>query len=153
MKNHLSLIAAAVVTSAIFLFSQESIAQHQLNHLLLHEGNYSRTFTKKQTIVITSQEQYAAILAAYTDDDPLQLDFNAGRVLLVDMGPRPTGGFRIEVERVEELRKGSIIVRVKLTRPGRTCLTTQALTNPYQFVYIRSRQELLINEELFFINC
>jgi hypothetical protein len=69
------------------------------------------------------------------------------------MGPRLTGGFFVEVERIEELRKGAIIVRVTLTRPGRTCLTTQALTNPYQFIYIPTRQEILVAEDLYTIDC
>ncbi len=108
--------------------------------------------TRKQTKVLIDQYSYEAELANYTDETPEQLDFSKGKVLLVDMGPRSTGGYSIKVTSTEE-HEDYLMASVTLTKPGNGCMVTQAITNPYQFLYIPVLKEILITETLEVVNC
>ncbi|MGD9588138.1 MAG: protease complex subunit PrcB family protein [Pyrinomonadaceae bacterium] len=153
MRILISTLAFAAAMS-VLLFTPERVnAQTSIDYVVLHQNDFASGLTSKQTKVITTQEEYAAILAGYSNEAPHQIDFQNGQVLLVDMGLRLSGGFNIEVTSVEERSKGSVSVQVRLRRPGRTCLAASVLTNPFQFVYIPSRREILISENLETIEC
>lgn len=103
--------------------------------------------TSKQTKVISTQQDYAAELARYSNETPQQLDFDSGRVLLVDMGSRPSGGYAIGVSSLDTAEDW-VVANVTLVKPGPDCFVTQALTNPYQFVYIPTLNEILVSESV-----
>lgn len=68
------------------------------------------------------------------------IDFASEMVIVAAMGGRPTGGYRITVERA--VRTASeVVVEVVETSPGRSCGTTQALTAPVHAVRI-ARQDV-----------
>lgn len=112
----------------------------------------SGVYTRKQTKILIDQYSYETELANYTDETPEKLDFSKGKVLLVDMGPRNTGGYSIKVTSTEE-HEDYLMASVTLTIPGNGCVATQALTNPYQFLYIPVLKEILITEKLEVVNC
>lgn len=120
----------------------------------LHRGYYidNGGITKKQTKVITSQAEYATELAIYTSAAPTPVDFTSGRVLLVDMGRRNTGGYSIAVTSVTS-GTNSVTVNIQLTKPRENCITTQAITNPYQFVFIPTLEEILVSETIKLAKC
>ena len=70
---------------------------------VLHEGhnrNLNGNFTSRVSWVFHSQDDYDNALTTYTDEYSETLDFSEGRVLLVDMGLRNTGGYSINVTSV-----------------------------------------------------
>jgi len=105
------------------------------------------TYTQKQSKVIVNQPDYDQELLAYTAAKPASFDFLTGKILLVDMGKRNTGGYSIEVTSIE-VNKNDVIAHVNLTKPGQNCLVTDVLTNPYQFVFIPTQKEILITERV-----
>ena len=109
-------------------------------------------YTKKQSKVISGQADYATELAVYSSATPASLDFVAGQVLLVDMGPRNTGGYSIRVTSVN-VANDWVVANVELVKPGPQCIVTLALTNPYQFVYIPTRKEVLLSEVVRVTSC
>ncbi len=153
MNKLFRLFTFALTIYAFPALIPEVNGQTSTNFVVLHHGYHTLAYTKRQTRVISSQADYAAALAVYTNDEPHQVDFNAGRVLLVDMGPRSTGGFSIEVVSLNERIKGAVVADVQLTKPGPRCFTTQSVTNPFQFVYIPTRREILITEKLVTLDC
>jgi len=80
------------------------------------------------------------------------VDFNSRRAVLLSMGGRSTGGYSIKAEAVEDY-DDYIKLKVFLTKPGNNCITTQALTSPYQFIEIESVKELVIEERVVVVNC
>ncbi len=63
------------------------------------------------------------------------VDFTTHEVLAVFDGERPTGGYEIGIERI--LDQGDVReVRIMHTAPGASCITTQALTSPFQMVVV-----------------
>lgn len=148
MKIKSFFLAVPLAVIALLSIPTFVSAQTPTDFIVLHAGSDGLTYTRKQTRVITSQEEYNEAVVIYTSSPPLPIDFSKGSVLLVDMGPRPTGGYWVEVESVNSTMKGAVVVAVRLWKPGRRCLTTQALTNPFQFVFISSKQEILVSEKL-----
>ena len=80
------------------------------------------------------------------------VDFSSRRVVLLSLGGRPTGGYSISVEKIEDYGdfiKAAIVIK----KPGSNCVVTQALTSPYQFVEVESVKELLFEERIEVVNC
>jgi hypothetical protein len=80
------------------------------------------------------------------------VDFSTRRVALLSLGIRPTGGYSISAEKIEdhgEFIKASIVIK----KPGSNCVVTQALTSPYQFVEVASVKELLFEERVEVVDC
>src|SRR5690349_2251334 len=63
------------------------------------------------------------------------VDFAKEMVIAVTMGMKRTGGYRIEIARVEPAGK-SLKIFVKQTSPPPGALTIQALTAPFHFVAV-----------------
>jgi len=110
------------------------------------------TYTQKQSKVIVSQSDYDQELLVYTGTRPASIDFSTGKILLVDMGGRNTGGYSIKVTSIE-VNENNVVANVNLMIPGKNCLVTMALTNPYQFVFIPTRKEVLITERITLEEC
>lgn len=85
--------------------------------------------------IIESADDFARAHRALAGGEAPAVDFDRSVVLALDMGRRPTGGHRIEVESVE--RTGNALtVHVVSIEPGPACLVTQAVTRPYQLVRV-----------------
>jgi len=112
----------------------------------------NNTYTKKQSKIIVNQLDYDEELSVYTGDKPEIIDFSKGKVLLVDMGERNTGGYSIKVTSVD-VNENDVVANVNLTKPGQDCLVTAVFTNPYQFVFIPTRKEVLITERVTLEEC
>lgn len=61
--------------------------------------------------------------------------FGNKRYILVTYGIKPTGGYAVEITNVEK-SAAKISVTVKFTKPSKDQYVTQALTQPYDIVYI-----------------
>ncbi len=112
----------------------------------------SNTYTQKQSKVIVSQKDYDKELLVYTSGSPESIDFSTGKVLLVDMGQRNTGGYSIKVTSVD-ISENYVVAHVNLIQPGQNCIVTDVLTNPYQFVFISTQKEVLITERITLEEC
>jgi hypothetical protein len=157
MKQFLWLFVSAVGMPALLSCGGASNAAGtslEAQFAVLVEGGWPAggVFTKKQAKVISTQNDYAAELVTYRNAVPASLDFTKGRVLLVDMGPRPSGGHGIRVASVD-VADSWVIANVELVKPGPQCGVTAVVTNPYQFVFIPTLKEILLSEKVVVWNC
>ncbi len=148
------LFLLANVSNAAVVSGQLIIHDTKLGFEELHKGLFivDGRLSSKTIKVINSEVDYKKILATYTRDPAKAVDFEKGRVLLLDVGQRNTGGFSVAVSAVEEHEK-HVVVKVVITNPSPSCMLFQALTNPFQFSYIATHKNLLIVEELQYHNC
>ncbi|MBX2886943.1 MAG: protease complex subunit PrcB family protein [Granulosicoccus sp.] len=109
------------------------------------------TFTEKQVKVISNQDSLNQQSEIY-GVDYFTVDFSTSKVLIVDMGQRNTGGFSVDVTSIE-IHPESARANVVLTVPGADCIVTDALTNPFMFVEVSTRQEILVSESLEITDC
>ncbi|WPR70800.1 protease complex subunit PrcB family protein [Flavobacterium sp. NG2] len=71
------------------------------------------------------------------------LDVQKSNFLILNMGEKPTGGYSIGVESVEQVAD-SIHVRVKEVKPETGAMVTQSITYPYCVVKINSKKGIRI---------
>jgi hypothetical protein len=111
-----------------------TVIPQELPVTMLAQGHQSMQ-TEERFEWVTQSETFHALWNTAQAAPPPSLDFERDGVVAVFMGERPTGGHSIQVERVA-LRDGELLVEVLLRSPGAGCLTTQALTQPYQMVSV-----------------
>lgn len=109
----------------------------ELTITVLHKADYNidDSQTVKGFKVLATDTDYRTELARYSVEVPKPIDFSVSRVLISSMGTQISGGFVITVVRAEEYAE-KVVVTVELNSPGASCVTTQALSNPYEFVII-----------------
>lgn len=103
---------------------------------------------------IRSQAQYEAELAAISAGTGVaaKVDFTRGSVLLIDMGTRNSGGLALAIASVK-VSADKVIANVRLTAPGSNCLTAAVMTNPYQFLYIPTSRNIIVEDTSVVRNC
>jgi hypothetical protein len=69
-------------------------------------------------------------------------DIQTANFVILNMGQKTTGGYKIGIENVVETDK-NIIITVKETIPEPGGMVTQVLTNPFCVVRINSKKEII----------
>jgi hypothetical protein len=88
-------------------------------------------------------ERHAAPRAPHPERPAV--DFHREMVIAVFLGAQPTGGFTIEVKRIEQ-RVDGVHVVIEETAPPQDAMVTQAFTSPYHLVRIRRLDRSVIFE-------
>ncbi len=70
-------------------------------------------------------------------------DIQTSNFIVLNLGEKTTGGYKIGVESVVETDK-NIIITIKETVPESSSTTTPVYTNPYCVVKINSKKEIII---------
>ncbi|PXY39768.1 hypothetical protein DMB65_15975 [Flavobacterium cheongpyeongense] len=70
-------------------------------------------------------------------------DIDHSNYVILNMGEKNTGGYSIEVEKVEENDK-NIIITVKENVPAKDAMVMQVISYPYTVVKIHSKKEIVI---------
>lgn len=107
----------------------------------------SDVFFSKGIKVLATQARYDTELPRYSADSTATVDFSKQRILLLDMGERPSSGYAIIIDDIEDY-EAHIVVNLELVVPGEGCAVDGALTNPYQFVALSTTKEVLVRETL-----
>lgn len=103
---------------------------------VLGHGSVAESVSKRKNYAIYSKEEYEKIwkLTGNTNTMPV-VDFKKGYVIAVFAGERPTGGYAISVEKVSDTGNERHVT-VLVEKPGEGCVTTQAITSPYQIIRV-----------------
>ena len=70
-------------------------------------------------------------------------DIQTSNFVILNMGEKTSGGYKIGIESVVETDK-NIIISVKETEPEKGSMVTQEITTPYCVVKINSKKEIII---------
>ena len=104
----------------------------------------------KRLEVITNQESFEEIFhAVHESSEALpEINFEEKIVIAVLAGERPSSGYSIEIDRIEE-GASALIISVVTTKPGDGCVVNTVITYPYHFVQIsKIAKEILFKETL-----
>jgi len=110
---------------------------------VLHKADYiiDERPTEKNLLVLTTADSYASELKKYSVEFPARVDFANESIVVATMGTQSSGGYAISaIEATEYTDKA--IVRFELVSPANNCLTTQAESNPYEFVKVSTRKPI-----------
>lgn len=111
------------------------VIPQELPVAVLSQGHHSMQ-TEQRFEWVLEPAAFRALWETAQAGPPPSVDFDRDGVVAVFMGERPTGGHSIEVERVVLREDGKLLVEILLRSPGPECLTTLALTQPYQIVSV-----------------
>lgn len=116
---------------------------------VLAEG-MNATVTERKNYAVYSEADFARLWGmAYGETAPAvpEVDFDTHYVIGVFAGQKPSGGHGIKVSRVTD-DGDTRTVAVTLTAPGAGCMTSQALTAPFELILVPvSSAELARTEE------
>lgn len=70
-------------------------------------------------------------------------DMKNSTIVILNMGEKPTGGFSISVQDVQEL-PDRILMIIKENEPAADSMVTMGITNPYTIVKINSKKKIEI---------
>lgn len=70
-------------------------------------------------------------------------DVQKSNFVILNMGQKPTGGYGITVDNVEETDK-EIIVKIKELKPEPGAMLMQVITYPYTVVKINSKKQIVV---------
>jgi hypothetical protein len=104
-------------------------------------------FPEKTNKVITDQNTYNEIwgkaFANFSNQQrPAKIDFENKMIVLVASGMQRSGGHKIKIKSVEEI-KSAIVVNVENSKPGESCMTTSIITFPYQIIELKKSTKLV----------
>lgn len=114
-----------------------------LDMRVLHKADYiidERT-TEKNQVVVTDAGRYAEELKKYSAEFPASIDFDSETIVVATMGTQVSGGYAISAVEAKEYAD-KVIVQFELVSPGDNCLTTQAQSNPYEFVRVPTKKPI-----------
>jgi hypothetical protein len=125
-----------------------------IEYEILHEAQYNEyaDYTNKSVIIIKNQTDYKDELLKRTSETIKTVNFDEEIIVLIDMGTKNTGGYAIDIQTFTE-ENDYIRAKVILTFPGDNCTTTQALTNPFKLIKLKTTKDVLVTEELSISNC
>lgn len=106
---------------------------HEIRELA--QGGQSRESAERMMIV-RDPEAFERIWALTRQQGEVPaVDFDQEMVIAAFMGERRTGGYSIHVEELRQ--EGDVLrVHVRMESPGENCMTTQAITRPFQLVRV-----------------
>lgn len=102
---------------------------------VLAEGSYSGIAHSEQRVIRDRGEWERLWSRHASGETPPEVDFDRHMVVAAFAGEFRTGGYSIGVEKLERGDDG-LIVHVVLQQPGSQCMTTQALTQPFQIARV-----------------
>ena len=110
---------------------------------VLHKADYNIDDrpTFRNFLVLTDAQAYAAELKNYSIEFPAGIDFNSNSIVVATMGTQASGGYAITAMKAEEY-EDRVVVQYAFVSPAENCLTTQAQSNPYEFVVLPTRKPL-----------
>jgi len=134
-----------VVKNARFLKPQEvgeveNKLVKSLEFTTIEKGFFSG-FTERKKWIIKTQEQWLKSWNMHTSTRiphpaPPAIDFTKDMILAVFIWQRPSGGFSVEIIRVEKV-EDTIVVFFRETEPSPDAMVTAVLTQPYHIIRIK----------------
>ena len=105
----------------------------------IDQGSYSR-FNEPAYLDFRAEEDWKRFWAKHRpQDSPPPVDFSQEMVIAVFLGPRPTAGFSIRVQRLEE-KDSFLWVLIQETLPSQDTTALQAETLPYHIVKLPRKE-------------
>ena len=124
-----------MVLACLTLSSCNSLAkppQAGVGFVKIAQGNTSGIDTQRLEI-IRSQAEYQALWQVHAGTTELlapALDFQTQMLIVSFAGNQPSGGYRLEIEKITQTDQG-LAIELVLIQPGSNCLLSQAISQPY----------------------
>ena len=115
-----------------------SITRSNNEVMVIAEGQNAGSMDRRTNYRITSDAELVALWnMVYTANAPAvpAVDFANYEVLAIFDGSHSSGGYDVSVSRVED-KDGQRTVYIRREAPGEGCITTEAITSPFEIVRV-----------------
>jgi hypothetical protein len=160
MKNKallIALVALVVVLLGWFFLSGtpasapegEPVPDGPVPFTVLDDGANAAAVSEGKNFVIQNEEELALLWSMiYGADAPPMpaVDFATEEVLAVFAGQKESGGYDISVKDIVQ-ENGTRVVTILHETPGEGCMTTQALTSPFELVRVPVGSQNITHED------
>ena len=121
----------------------EPVLLRQLPISVMHKADYNidDSQTSKGFKVLSTDIEYRTELGRYSVEVPKSIDFLTTRVIIATMGSQVSGGYIVSALKADEFDE-KVVVTVELRAPAENCVTTQAVSNPYEFSSVLSTKPI-----------
>jgi len=139
--------ASPQARSTTVTLTEQSATVNESGIRVLHKASYN-PFDRdngKSFRALNTLEIYRTELGRHSIETTKPVDFRTSQVLVSSIGAKPTGGYTVSATDIEEF-DDNIVVTVVQTIPGPSCITTQGVTHPFEFVVVPSRKPIEIFE-------
>ncbi|NBB85421.1 MAG: protease complex subunit PrcB family protein [Bacteroidetes bacterium] len=114
----------------------EVLMDDELSMEAIDEGATGAVAEERREVITDAETLEARWSALYSHrgemPTPPPVDFEEHVVVFASLGQRPTGGYRVELERaVHDEDRGVVELTVREVKPGPSCMVQQVLTFPY----------------------
>jgi hypothetical protein len=121
------------------MMDSSSQSKSQVTFHTVGKGSRSGVRAFRQSVVRT-QAEWEMLWQRHTSAEtnlspPPALDFNKEIAVAIFLGEKPTGGFAVEIVRVERIGD-ELVINYKEASPAPGAIVTQALTQPFHIVRI-----------------
>lgn len=125
-----------------------------ISYSVMHSGQQrvEDIGSSKKSYVISTDEEYQAVLADYTIDSPDEIDFDEERVLLVDLGERADNSFSIGIDEMVEY-DDYVIADVEVKQKNENCGISEVVSYPFVFFNVPTDKDILIREDYVSVSC
>jgi hypothetical protein len=86
--------------------------------------------------VFHSEDGWKRFWRRHAASEPHPIDFSKEMVIAVFMGEQRTGGFSLDIQKVED-KSGLLKALVYITKPDQAAIVPQALTQPYHIIRLQ----------------
>lgn len=111
----------------------------QIKHQVVQMGQYS-SVRDQQMITITNQDQFEKYwertMRQPARTAPTNIDWYTYKVLAIHLGERRSGGYKVNVQAIEEDRRGGAVVRAFEETPMPGSFVSQGTTSPWVLVKV-----------------
>lgn len=135
-------VAAIVIGGALFFTDSSALplSSGGTSFRVLAEGDTAVSMTERKNYRVSNEEQYeTAWRRAYGENGPSRpaINFEREEILAVFDGEHGSGGYDIAVSSVVDTDAARTVTIVH-TVPDESCMTTQAITSPFELVVVRT---------------
>lgn len=82
-----------------------------------------------------------------------EVDFTENMIIGVGLGNKPNGGYSVEIKDIL-MKDDKLVINAVEQQPGRNCMTTMAITQPYHLVTVeQSNLPVQFNRQTEIVNC
>lgn len=115
--------------------------------IVLDQGLDSGTITARKNYRIKSQDELEELWnMVHGTGAPTTIDFTKKEILAAFDGTHVTGGYEVAISSVVEA-EGTRTVSIVRTEPGENCMTTEAISSPFQIVVVDKSEVPYAHEE------
>ena len=150
-KSKLTIYLLLLMTFGSSLSYSEQ--ERRVHYKVLESGQFGPHMDSgKQIIIINNENQFESEFNKYQIASIPNIDFERNVVVLINIGGKSSGGYKIDIEGIVDNNEKTTI-KSNISSPSSSCNTASVMTNPYIFVEVTTTKDIVVKERFVTNKC